>query len=143
MTNILRIRFIVAPSLVLGLCILFGIYTLWAYSKALSSSFVCIESVESKFPSPGNKIIAVVYTRNCGATTDFVTHVNLHTAGDAIIPDPDGVIHEGEVFLEVGQKNIGVQWTSEHDLALTAPGKSDLTTPDSLSWGDVSVRIKQ
>jgi hypothetical protein len=55
----------------------------------------CGESNESEIASPSKAYVAMVFVRNCGATTGYVTHVNLRTATDIFRSGDSGVIHGG------------------------------------------------
>jgi len=52
------------------------------------SSFFCGDEVTGRAISPDGKWLAAVLVRNCGATTDFVTHVTIVEAKDE--PDDSG-----------------------------------------------------
>jgi hypothetical protein len=52
------------------------------------SSFFCGDEMTGRAVSPDGKWLAAVLVRNCGATTDFVTHVIIVEAGDK--PDDSG-----------------------------------------------------
>src|SRR4051812_14149604 len=45
---------------------------------ALMSCGLCGDQLRESVPSPGGKYSAIVYWRDCGATTRVATHVKLH-----------------------------------------------------------------
>ena len=49
---------------------------------------LCANTVIAEYPSPSGKLKAVVFDRDCGATTDFSTQVS-------ILPSPSGLENEG------------------------------------------------
>ncbi|HYO64086.1 MAG TPA: hypothetical protein VER08_10680 [Pyrinomonadaceae bacterium] len=49
----------------------------------------CGETRQSSNGSPDGRNVASVYVRDCGATTGFVTHVNLSRASESPRPERD------------------------------------------------------
>src|SRR5262249_37922210 len=76
---------------------------------------VCNEDVKEEVKSPDGKYIAVVYMRNCGATTSIQFHVNLRRSWGWFSHKPEGSIQDGQVFLtETG--TIKVTWRDNNNL---------------------------
>jgi hypothetical protein len=113
-----------------------------AYWHRYFDEAVCSESVNAQFTSPRGQFTATVYTRNCGATTDYVTHVNLHSNFESPKSDPDGVIRGGELFLEPGEKKIRGDWRDESNLILTVIGVEKIARSEERMWGSVKVQIR-
>ncbi|WP_457418711.1 hypothetical protein [Roseateles sp. P5_E7] len=63
--------------------------------------------------SPGGDLRAVVFSRNCGATTGFNTQISIVRTGD---PVPDG---GGNTFIADGTVPLKLQWTSEAELVVS------------------------
>jgi hypothetical protein len=70
----------------------------------------CEDTIKSSSKSPGGKYIAAVYERNCGATTDFVTHVNLRMSS-ANFKGGKNV-----VFVAKGKHQVSVEWENDGTL---------------------------
>ena len=70
-----------------------------ALVAALSSALGCgwdplCGNVElARHPSPDRKREVLVFQRNCGATTGYVTHVSLVDSGDALDDNDDGNLY--------------------------------------------------
>lgn len=114
-------------------------------NRVLLQSFVspaqCGETAETSTPSPDGHIIATTYTRNCGATTDVVTHVNLHSHEDMPLPNSEGIIAEGEIFSQVGSRKIRVVWLTKTELSLSSPDGSASSKSADLTWGSVRIHV--
>ncbi|MFZ2451756.1 MAG: hypothetical protein WAW36_14665, partial [Methylovulum miyakonense] len=65
--------------------------------------------------SPGNGFKAVLFSRDCGATTNFSTHISL-IASDEELPN-----ESGNVFIVDGDPkdlNIEINWLTPTDLVV-------------------------
>ena len=80
---------------------------------------MCGNQVLSEIPSPNMQVKAVVFERDCGATTDFSTQVAIlpineslgnETAGNVFVADTD---HGRAPSGPGGGPEVGVRWTSE------------------------------
>jgi len=59
---------------------------------------LCGEELANEQMSPDRRYVAASFVRNCGATTDFVTHVNFRPVAAKFSPDFfGGTIDEGEI----------------------------------------------
>jgi hypothetical protein len=59
--------------------------------------------------------------RNCGATTGYVTHINIVPTSDAMSPRLTGVVDNGEVFVTCGYLDVDVEWRSVAQLVIRHP----------------------
>ena len=85
-----------------------------------SSLHECSEEQLLEVRSPSGRHTAVLFARNCGATTSYVYHVNLKSASNVFSKDWNGTIHEGEVFV-IAQKVPELTWESETKLLIQCP----------------------
>lgn len=93
---------------------------------------VCENEIAQTVLSPSGISKAVVYSRNCGATTGFNTQVAVLRA-NAVLPD-DG----GNTFIANGTVPVIVQWQSDTALHISGLGNvSSIKQNQSIS--DVSV----
>jgi hypothetical protein len=54
----------------------------------------CVDQIRSDVPSPDGAYIAAFFERNCGATTDYVTHVSLRRSDLPLSRSDDVLIME-------------------------------------------------
>ena len=78
----------------------------------------CESSVKSKAVSPDGLLIARTCERNCGATTDFSSIVNLQSASAKYDPT-DGVLSVAK-----GRYEMSTKWTDPKHLSITCEGCS-------------------
>lgn len=76
-------------------------------------SCTCNDATRFKATSPDGQLVANFYERNCGATTDFSSHVNVQMASDKFRAD------EGVVFIARGRYDLSVAWTGPRTLLIT------------------------
>jgi hypothetical protein len=102
-----------------------------AMAFGLSGCWPCGNEVVYEVHSPNRKHKAIVFVRDCGATTDFSTHVSVvgegqslsNSAGNALIMDGDhGKVKTGSC----GQLPMHVAWNSDNSVAIRYPEKSRL-----------------
>jgi len=136
---------IVAVSmLALLLVAAFLLFRMRADFKAIDAMTECSESDAGRVASPGKAYVATVFIRNCGATTGYVTPVNLRGAGDAFVPDSHGVIRGGEVVSMDGNPRVALNWTGDADLEVEV-FSGDQRKPISNSGlrNSVHIRVKE
>lgn len=93
--------------------------------------FGCDDEVVSSTSSPSRAISAVVFNRNCGATTGFNTQVSLLRAGTA----PSG---PGNTLILDGSVPLKFLWISESNLKITGLGSAKIFKQEQ-TVADVSV----
>ena len=79
------------------------------------SLFSCDTEVAKEVPSPDGAIVAVVYRRDCGATTGFNTQVGLRKSRTEFDPE------QGQVLAIAGQHDLKPSWTSTRNLTIPIP----------------------
>ena len=77
----------------------------------------CGNEIVSSFSSPSHAISAVVFNRNCGATTGFNTQVSIVHGGAA----PSGA---GNTLILDGTIPLKLHWVSESELQITGLGSA-------------------
>jgi len=77
----------------------------------------CGNEVVSRIASPSRSINAVVFNRNCGATTGFNTQVSV-VHGNAV---PSGA---GNALILEGKVPLELRWVSESELQITGLGSA-------------------
>jgi hypothetical protein len=84
---------------------------------------MCGEELGVEKTSPDGLYVAQLMTRNCGATTAYVSHVNLRLAKSKFHRDFwSGAIYKGEVFTSSKYSGDRFCWSSPHKLSIGYPG---------------------
>lgn len=95
---------------------------------------LCADDVVTRVASPDGRLVATYYVRNCGATTDYVSTVNLRSTKAKFRAD------EGVVFTAKGEHRIGIEWTAARHLRLRCDScKRDLIYRQVVRFGDVDI----
>ncbi|PPD51148.1 MAG: hypothetical protein CTY16_00425 [Methylobacter sp.] len=108
MGKIIKVAAVVFISLI-GL----AITSLVLVSEFLSG--MCGNEIIQNALSPGNHFKAILFSRDCGATTNFNTHISL------IAPDEGLPNESGNVFIVNGDPkdlNIEIDWLTPTDLVV-------------------------
>ena len=77
----------------------------------------CSNVVIDEFPSPGKKLIATLFERNCGATTAFSTIVSIRGFGRGFDGEADA-----RILVLRGRLSVGMLWANETNLNLRLNG---------------------
>lgn len=80
----------------------------------------CGNEVVASVASPSGAMRAVVFTRDCGATTGFSTQLSIVPAGDAA---PAGA---GNALILGDQVALTVQWRSDTELVVKGIGSAQV-----------------
>lgn len=79
--------------------------------------------------------MANIYERDCGATTDFSSIVNVQSASDKFRAD------EGRLFVAKGRYDLSVAWTGPRTLLITCAGCSRKNIyREVVALGDIDVK---
>jgi hypothetical protein len=73
----------------------------------------CSHTIKSEAVSVDRKLVARVSERNCGATTEFSSVVNVQRASDKFDPDA------GVYFVAKGRYDVSAKWTGDRELLVT------------------------
>jgi len=85
--------------------------------------------------SPDQKKVAIAFVRNCGATTDYSTHVSILDAPGKLGND------SGNILILKGKRPISVDWVSNKKLVVSGTLKSESFLPLT-SFNGISVDYK-
>ena len=88
-----------------------------------STAGLCANQLLSRLPSPDSAQDAVIYERDCGATTDFSTQVTLLPAGAPLPKTPAPIVvidrdHAGAPAGPGGGPRIEATWVAADSLVL-------------------------
>src|SRR5712671_6938922 len=79
---------------------------------------ICGEDEGAKSFSPDGKHLAKVFIRNCGATTGWLTHVNLRSRWSYFNTNWMGTITQGQVFAGDCWNTIKLVWKDNSNLEI-------------------------
>jgi hypothetical protein len=115
--KVLRIVLIsvLATVAVVGLAAYFGLRGL--------ENFMCGVSVVRRVASPDGRLEAVLFERNCGATTDFATNLSVVSAGSKIKNDVGNLLtadsDDGHALLDSGHViHVSIEWIRSDSLVV-------------------------
>jgi hypothetical protein len=95
----------------------------------------CSDTPRSKATSADNQLVANLYERNCGATTDFSTIVNVQRASDKFDAD------EELLFVAKGRYDLSVTWTGPRTLLITCANCSRKNIyREVVALGDINIK---
>jgi len=109
-----------------------------AGSLLLHFNQLCGEEVQKEITSPDGRYVAVLMSRNCGATTPFVAHINLRRANSQFRPDFfSGTITDGEIWGSSNYSGDRFCWSGSNRLEIGYPRDSASRPPNS--WQGVMI----
>ncbi len=73
---------------------------------------ICHDEVNSEARSPDGVLVATWFTRNCGATTDYATTVNLHRRDSGFRDDA------GTIIVAEGRHHLQMKWLDAQHLSI-------------------------
>jgi len=94
----------------------------------------CANEVHSESVSPDGRYIASVIERNCGATTDYVTAVQIRGARSAF----SGRTWD-DVFRVGGVATVRLSWDGSNHLLVARPHRPSQTFAASSTWDDIRI----
>jgi hypothetical protein len=81
-------------------------------------SDTCKNEVKQSLMSPSGKLSAVVFSRDCGATTGFSTQVSIIPAGRSVPNEA------GNTFITSGKIDLILQWQTDSNFRIQGAGES-------------------
>ena len=82
----------------------------------MGCSKLCANEDTRVFESPTGKLKAVVFSRNCGATTGANTQVSILSLADSLPDEP------GNTFISNGSPPISLRWQADELLEIRGVG---------------------
>ena len=86
-----------------------------ALALAGCSDVGCENKVSARVPSPNGQVEAVVFSRDCGATTGFSTQLSIVSTGQS----PEG---SGNILVVNGSVPLKLSWASGSSLSVSGLG---------------------
>lgn len=102
----------------------------------------CGEEVVAQHPSPDGEHVAILFVRNCGATTPYVTHVNIADAARELDTDWDGAIRARQIASYKDREPVEILWSSTSSIVLTADRRALINCDKSLARVAVQCRSR-
>ena len=107
---------------------------------------MCSNQVISKTKSPDGSLEAVVFQRDCGATTDFSTQVSIfrswfprgNSSGNVFVSDTN---HGAAPAGMGGGPDVNVKWQSANELVISHHFKVRIYLAEP-QWGSVKVKYE-
>jgi hypothetical protein len=101
-------------KVVIAVGVVLGAATVGAVGFALMGVplWACENEVVERVPSPDGSREVVVFTRNCGATTDFSTQISILPAG-GVLPS-----RSGNTYIASHQTRVEVTWEGSRVAAI-------------------------
>ena len=97
----------------------------------------CQDQIISSENSPDGKFIACLYERDCGATTDVSTTVNLRQAGDKFNGG------EERIFVIKGQAKVQLIWKEPNLLIVKSAAKNtENIFKQEKRWKDIYIQYE-
>ena len=120
----------------MGVFLLFAMIALADSGCAFLLHSSCENTIKLEVKSPDGKYVATLFERNCGATTDFSTIVNLRELSMKFDADNSGV------FVVKGQPKIDLTWDSHTSLRLQCQHcRVDDIFKQERTWKDVNISL--
>src|ERR1051325_9404381 len=96
----------------------------------------CDDRVVREVRSGDGKFVATLYVRNCGATTDYSSIVNLRPGGTRF----NGYADDYIIFVAKGERDIGIQWLNTNEVRVWCRGcESNDIFKKQPTWKDVKI----
>lgn len=95
----------------------------------------CGNEINAQKHSPNNELMATLFERDCGATTDFSQIISITYTSKKFDADDS----ESYVFSMQGRPKIEILWASDKELLIIRPEiKEDIFT-NATQWNDVKI----
>ena len=79
----------------------------------------CVDNVQSEWLSPSGKLKAIVYVRDCGATTGFSTKIAIVRPSATTPPYSDGIVFSADnASFDPARPVVKPDWVAENHLKL-------------------------
>lgn len=118
--------------------VIFWIAFIVFFSISCGQTTLCGNSIKSEAQSPDGKYLATLFQRDCGATTDFSTIVNIRPFDSKFNPD------NGIVLLIGGQPNVSLRWIANSSLQIVCKNcLSNTVFKEENQWREIQISRKQ
>jgi hypothetical protein len=98
----------------------------------IPAAIICDDDTKAVVESPDRKYVAILYERNCGATTDYATTVDLRSRLWRFNSEP--------IFVAKSRHTVTVQWTKGRELQIRCSDcKPDQIFKAAEGWKDVEI----
>ena len=105
----------------------------------LSFDDTCQNEVLSELANPNGQVKAVIFQRNCGATTGFSTQVSINEGGNVLVADTN---HGEAPSDENGGPKVEADWIGNKNLKLSYHPKARTFTKVT-SLNDIQITYEE
>jgi hypothetical protein len=109
--------------------------TIYRWSSPLCGNTPIVEE-----PAPGGKFRAVVFERDCGATTGFSTNISIIPARSPL-PNQQGNVFRADHPTTPAGPVTQIRWQSEHELFVTYDSAAHIALLQS-RLGELAIRFQ-
>lgn len=113
-----NIRKIIIPII----SVVAGVFLLIGFTGFVTLNFIfsgmCGNQVVQEIASPDKKLKAVIFVRDCGATTAYATHVSVYPRNHKVASDDVGNIFWIDGGGPAESDHASVEWTSNRSLKI-------------------------
>jgi hypothetical protein len=100
---------------------------------------LCGEELIVEKLSPDGQYVATLMSRNCGATTPYVAHINLRQANSELRRGFfNGTVNDGLVFVSSKYSGERFCWSNQRQLDIGYPDSDG--SQATKTWRDVTIR---
>jgi hypothetical protein len=109
-------------------------------SLMTTACWTCGDDLKVENASPSGDYVVATYVRNCGATTAYVTHLNIRRRSNSLRPGLDGAVRNGEIVSIKGNEAVKVTWLAPDHLQVEVDPADLIACLKSLNGIGVSCR---
>jgi len=109
------VLFALAGGILIGALLCYGVLFLGGTPLPGCADYIAEEAI-----APTGDFVATVFVRNCGATADFTTFVNIRPAGSKFDGDAFPV-----ALILGGRRLVNIEWTAPRQLLVRRPAARD------------------
>lgn len=109
-----------------------------AITLLLQSCGACENDIFQTISSPSQKYSAVIFNRDCGATTGFSTQISITGFGDSLSNNGGNIL---VIDNHPSKTKVQVLWLSDSELTITSLGKNKIYSQEH-SFGKVKINYE-
>jgi hypothetical protein len=119
--------------------ILLVVASVFAFAWLIIDTSLCNNDVYEEIASPSGTYKAVIFERNCGATTDFSYQVSILKADKSLSQSDGGNVFIADSNHGAVEVNVRVRWIDNTVLEVRYPARSRVFEKND-RIGDVTIR---
>jgi hypothetical protein len=117
-----------------------ALFPILSFSALASCGPLCSNTVVTEALSPDKQYRAVVFRRDCGATTDFSTQVSLLSSSQSLQGSGNVFIVDLKKSVAVSKpSDVQVRWTKNRTLTVRYASQQVRVFQQETRWNDVAI----